>query len=127
MKIDELPPSLALAQTGLDTDFGKKNMKSPFGQTGWLDKQTYAPIRYENLTDAVKAYVKEMNSTPNYEDWRYARNKHMSNQTPKAGYYMAKELQSYRPEDTAYLEKIRKLMNQNEFIFGMDNLNLKKN
>ena len=53
--------------------------------------------------------------------------KHMSNQTPKAGYYMAKELQSYRPEDTAYLEKIRKLMNQNEFIFDMDNLNLKKN
>ena len=49
MKIDESPPSLAVAQSALDTDFGKKNMDSPFGQMGWLDNQTYAPVKYENI------------------------------------------------------------------------------
>ena len=127
MKIDEIPPSLAIAQTALDTDFGKKNLESPFGQMGWLDNQTYAPIKYENLSDAVKEYVKEMNSTPNYDDWRRARDKHTHQQTPKASLYMVSGLRTYRPEDTAYIEKIRKLMTSNPFIFNMDGLNLKKN
>ncbi len=58
LKIDEVPPSLAVVQTGLDTDFGQKNMESPFGQTGWLDNKTYAPIKYENLTYSLTASVK---------------------------------------------------------------------
>ena len=40
----------------------------------------------------------------------------MNNQTPKAGYYMAQELQPYRPEDTAYLEKIREKNSENNDI-----------
>ncbi|MGN0919172.1 MAG: hypothetical protein ACI4OR_00190 [Alphaproteobacteria bacterium] len=127
LKIDEIPPSLAIAQTALDTDFGKQNMASPFGQQGWLDNQTYAPIQYENLSDAVKAYVIEMNATPNYDDWRRIRNKHTHQQTPKGASYMAGGLRTYRPEDTAYIEKIRILMKDNPFIFSMDKLNLKKN
>ena len=49
MKIDEIPPSLAIAQTALDTDFGQKNADSPFGQQGWVDNQTYTNIKYDNL------------------------------------------------------------------------------
>ena len=127
MKIDEIPPSLAIAQSALDTDFGKKNLESPFGQMGWLDNHTYAPIKYKNLSDAVKAYIQEMNATPNYDDWRWARDKHTHRQTPRASLYMVSGLQTYRPEDTAYIEKIRNLMTLNPFIFKMDELNLKKN
>ena len=127
LKIDEIPPSLAIAQAGLDTDFGKKNEESPFGQTGWLDKQTYAPVKYENLTDAVREYVKEMNATPNYDDWRHLRAMKNYQQTPKATYQLIRGLRTYRPEDTEYIEKIRKLLDKNKFIFDMDNLNLKKN
>ena len=126
-KIDEIPPSLAIAQTALDTDFGKKNANSPFGQMGWQDNQTYAPIKYENLSDAVRAYVIEMNATPNYDDWRRIREKYMNNPVSRASHYMAMGLRTYRPEDTAYIDKIRDLMWQNPFIFDMDNLNLKKN
>ena len=126
MKIDEIPLSLAIAQSALETDFGQKNMNSPFGQQGWLDNQTYAPIKYENLSDAVKAYVIEMNSTPNYDDWRRIRDKHTHQQTPMASYYMVQGLRTYRPEDTAYIEKVRTLMKENPFIFEMDKLNLKK-
>jgi len=127
MKIDEIPPSLAIAQSALETDFGKENMESPFGQMGWLDNQTYAPIKYENLSDAVKAYVVEMNSTPNYDDWRRIRDKHTHQQTPMASYYMVQGLRTYRPEDTAYIEKVRTLMKENPFVFEIDKLNLKKN
>ena len=126
-KIDEIPPSLAIAQTALDTDFGKENMESPFGQMGWLDNQTYAPIKYENLSDAVRAYVKEMNATPNYNDWRRIRQNQNNSQMPRASHYMTMGLRTYRPEDTAYIEKIRNLMGKNPFIFDMDQLNLKKN
>ena len=127
LKIDEIPPSLAVVQTGLDTDFGQKNMESPFGQTGWLDNKTYAPIKYENLTDAVKEYVKEMNSTPNYDSWRSMRVLKNYQQTPQITYHLASELLTYRPEDVEYLEKLRKLLDKEKFIFGIDNLNLKKN
>ena len=126
MKIDEIPPSLAIAQSALETDFGKNNIQSPFGQMGWLDNQTYAPVKYENLSDAVKAYVIEMNATPNYDDWRRIRNKHTHQQTPDASYYMAGGLRTYKPEDAAYIEKIRTLMKENPFIFRMDKMNLKK-
>ena len=127
LKIDEIPPSLAVAQSGLDTDFGKKNMESPFGQMAWLDNRTYAPIKYENLSDAVREYVKEMNSTPNYDDWRETRLKKTYQQTPRASYHMAQGLRTYRPEDVLYVSKIKELMYKNNFIFGLDDLNLKKN
>ena len=126
MKIDEIPPSLAVAQTALDTDFGKNNSASPFGQQGWLDNQTYAPIKYENLTDAVKAYVKEMNATPNYDDWRNLRALKSYQQTPRATYQLIRGLRTYRPEDVEYIEKIRLLLNDNPFIYDMDFLNLEK-
>lgn len=125
-KIDEIPPSLAIAQTALDTDFGQKNAASPFGQMGWLDNQTYAPIEYENLSDAVHAYVVEMNATPNYDDWRRIREKYINSQAPRASHHIAGGLRTYRPEDPVYIEKIRRLMWDNPFIFDMDTLNLKK-
>ena len=127
LKIDEIPPSLAVAQSALDTDFGKNNAESPFGQMAWLDNQTYAPVKYENLSDAVKEYVKEMNSTPNYDDWRETRFRKTYQQTPKASYHMASNLRTYRPEDVLYVRKIGDLMYKNDFIFGLDDLNLKKN
>lgn len=127
LKIDEIPPSLAVVQTGLDTDFGQKNMESPFGQMGWLDNKTYAPIKYENLSDAVREYVKEMNATPNYDSWRSMRALKTYQQTPQMTYHLATELNTYRPEDVEYLEKLRKLLDAEKFIFGMDDLNLKKN
>ncbi len=127
IKIDEIPPSLAVAQSALRTDFGKKNMDSPFEQMGWKDTQTYAPIQYKNLTDAVKEYMKEMNATPNYDDWRRLRAKYANKKITNPSYYMASGLRTYQPEDPAYFEKIQKLMNQNLFIFSMDDLNLKKN
>ena len=127
MKIDEIPPSLAVFQSALETDFGKKNLLSPFGQQGWLDDSTYAPIRYTNLSDAVHAYVQEMNSTPNYEDFHRLRAKYIQKQTPKGSFYMAQGLRTYRPENTSYIEKIRHLMGENSFVFQMDKINFKRN
>ena len=127
LKIDEIPPSLAVVQTGLDTDFGKKNFESPFGQMGWLDNTTYAPIKYENLSDAVREYVKEMNATPNYDAWRSMRALKSYQQTPSATFQLVSDLRTYRPEDTEYLEKLRMLLEKEKFIYSMDDLNLKKN
>ena len=126
LKIDEIPPSLAIAQSALETDFGKKNADSPFGQQGWLDRQTYANIRYDNLSDAVKAYVKEMNSTPNYEDWHRLRAVQAQKQNAMTSLYMAGGLRTYRPEDTLYIEKIKQIITSHPFLFNMDKLNLKK-
>lgn len=125
VKIDEIPPSLAIAQTAFDTNFGKKNPETPFGQMGWLDGKTYAPIPYKTLSDAVKAYVLEMNSTPNYDDWRLERENQTYQQNQRSSYYMTSGLRTYRPEDVDYIEKIKILMNQNPFIFDMDKIPLK--
>ena len=67
-----------------------------------------------------------MNSIPNYDAWRLAREKQGYLKNLRSSYYMIQGLRPYRPEDVAYVEKIRKLMNKNTFLFDMDNLNLKK-
>lgn len=119
-KIDAVPPSLAIAQSALQTNWGKKNVGSPYGQKGWLDREKYADIVYPDLIAATHAYVLEMNATPNYEDWRMERMKNNTQMKSRASMMMAQGLRAYRPEEIDYVGQIRKLMRQNLFIFNLD-------
>jgi len=119
-KIDEIPISLAIAQSALQTNWGKKNMDSPYAQKGWQDLENYSDLIYSDLIQATKAYVIEMNATPNYTDWRMERMKNNTQMNRQASMRMAQGLRTYQPEDVNYVDKIRKLMHKNLFIFNLD-------
>ncbi len=119
-KIDEIPPTLAITQSALQTNWGKENMDSPYAQKGWLDRENYDFIKYPDLIKATEAYVSEMNSTPNYDMWRKQRVRQTYKQTPQASFHMIQSLRTYMPEDVYYLEKLKKVINENKFLYQYD-------
>ena len=67
-----------------------------------------------------------MNSTPNYDDFHRLRAKHTQKQTSRPSLYIAQGLRTYRPEDTAYIDKVKRVLTTHPFLFKTDDLNLKK-
>ncbi|MBP5343753.1 MAG: glucosaminidase domain-containing protein [Alphaproteobacteria bacterium] len=123
LKADEVPVGMAIAQSAYDTDWGKKQMESPYGQTGWLDDKNYTKIKFDSLIKATESYVQEMNSTPNYFVWRVQRQNAASRgANRKQSYNFALSLRVYRPEDPNYTTKIRKLILQNPLLSRLDQL-----
>ena len=114
LKVDEIVPGLAVAQSVYATDWGKKNMNHPYGQMGLIDEQTYAEIPYDSLIAATDAYVKEMNSTANYWMWRNRRqvSAHRGNLKSLA-YALAGQIRVYHPEDPYYHMTIQKIIINN--------------
>lgn len=119
-KIDEIPPAVAIAQSALQTNWGKENIDIPFGQKGWLDRENYDFIKYSNLIKATEAYVREMNATPDYEMWRKQRMNLEHLQNRQSSFQIIQSLTSYMPEDLDYIEKLKECINNNKFIYTYD-------
>ena len=123
LKADEVPIGMAVAQSVYDTNWGKKQMESPYGQTGWLDEKNYKKIKFDSLIKATESYVQEMNATPNYFMWRIQRqNAEHKGANRRHSYNFSIALRVYRPEDPVYSTEIRKLILQNPFLSKMDEL-----
>lgn len=115
IKIDEIVPGLAVAQSVYATDWGKKNIEHPYGQMGWLDEQTYDELPYDSLLKATEAYVAEMNAAPNYWMWRLRRQKATHRGTRnRLAFILAGSLYVYRPEDPYYAPTIQKIITNNK-------------
>ena len=121
-KADEVPVGMAVAQSVYDTDWGKKNMDSPYGQTGWIDDKHYENLKFDSLIKATESYVKEMNATPNYFLWRVKRQDAARRGNQNHSYNYAIALRTYRPEDPVYTQDVRILLLKNPFLSKMDNL-----
>ena len=114
LKVDEIVPGLAVAQSVYATDWGKKNMEHPYGQMGWLDEENYNELPYDSLIKATEEYVKEMNSAKNYWMWRTLRQKAAHKGSLKLlAYTLAGDLRVYRPEDPYYPATIQKIIINN--------------
>lgn len=126
-KIDEIPPVLAIIQSAVQTNWGKENMDSPFGQKGWLDRENYDFIKYPNLIEATQKYVLEMNSTPNYDLWRQQRVNQNYQQKKQGSFQIIQSVRTYMPEDVNYLTKLKNELNQNKFVYDFDQALFQKN
>ncbi|MBE6446261.1 MAG: hypothetical protein E7021_02545 [Alphaproteobacteria bacterium] len=125
-KIDEIPPVMAIIQSAVQTNWGKENMDSPYGQKGWLDRENYDFIKYPNLIEATQKYVLEMNSTPNYDGWRNQRANQNYRQRKQGTYTTIQSLRTYMPEDVNYVSKLKNELNQNKFVYDFDQVLFQK-
>lgn len=119
-KIDEIPPVLAIIQSAVQTNWGKENMDSPYGQKGWMDRENYDFIKYPNLIEATQKYVLEMNSTPNYDGWRNQRANQNYRQKKQGSFQIIQSVRTYMPEDVNYVSKLKNELNQNKFVYDFD-------
>ena len=117
LKIDEIVPGLAVAQSVYATDWGRKNINHPYGQMGWLDEEKYDELPYDSLIQATEAYFQEMNAAPSYWMWRIRRQKATHRGTRnRLAFILAGNLSVYRPEDPYYSATIQKILTNNKAL-----------
>jgi len=115
LKVEEIVPGLAVAQSVYATNWGKTNNEHPYGQMGWLDEKTYDEIPYDSLIKATDAYVREMNSADSYWMWRvYRQNAVHRGMRDRLAYSLAGKLRAYRPEDPYYHTTLQKIIMNNQ-------------
>ena len=115
LKIGEIVPGLAVAQSVYATDWGTKNMNHPYGQMGWIDEKTYTELPYDSLIQATEAYFKDMNSTNSYWMWHTRRlSSAYRRQSSRLAYNLAGSLDSYRPEDPLYTTTLQQILLNNQ-------------
>ncbi len=125
-KIDQIPVSLAIAQSALQTDWGTKNLNTPYAQKGWINNDKYDEVPYPDFISATNAYVLEMNATPNYEDFHRLRMESTSEKNQKSSLQIVQGLRTYMPEEVDYTDKVKSILTQHPFLFDFDEVILEK-
>jgi Bax protein len=130
LKVDVIPPSLALAQaieeSGWGTSYFARHGNALFGQRAWGDaaKGIVPAAREEGATfkvqsfpwvlDAVRAYVRNLNSHPAYAELRRVRAEMRASGEPIDGYTLAGALTRYSERGADYINAIRYLIREND-------------
>ena len=128
-RVDTIPVALALAQAAIESGWGTSRFalqgNALFGQWAWTESAGIRPLAASNeravvrsfgsLLESVRAYMHNLNTHPNYQRFRLARQRlSPQNKTIKAG-TLATYLDSYAEIGTAYVGKLRAVMSSNNF------------
>jgi Bax protein len=130
LKVDVIPPSLALAQaieeSGWGTSYFARNGNALFGQRAWGDAapglapdvqrpgDNFKVRSFPWVLDAVRAYIQNLNSHPAYAELRRVRAQMRSRGETPDGYTLAGALTSYSERGADYINTIRFLMREND-------------
>ena len=131
LKVDIIPPSLALAQaieeSGWGTSYFARHGNALFGQRAWGDAaKGLEPVTQQAggtafkvqsfpwVLDAVRAYVQNLNSHPAYAELRRVRAQMRARGEMPDGYTLAGALTSYSERGADYISTIRFLMREND-------------
>ena len=128
-RVDTIPVALALAQAAIESGWGTSRFalqgNALFGQWAWTESAGIRPLAASNeravvrsfgsLLESVRAYMHNLNTHPNYQRFRMARQQFSpQNKSIKAG-NLASYLDKYAEIGTAYVEKLRAVMSSNNF------------
>lgn len=130
LKVDIIPPSLALAQaieeSGWGTSYFARTGNALFGQRAWGDAapglapdvqrpgDNFKVRSFPWVLDAVRAYIQNLNSHPAYAELRRVRAQIRSRGETPDGYTLAGALTSYSERGADYINTIRFLMREND-------------
>ena len=128
-RVDTIPVALAMAQAAIESGWGTSRFalqgNALFGQWAWTDSAGMRPLAASNgravvrsfgsLLESVRAYMHNLNTHPNYQRFRMARQRlSPQNKSIKAG-TLATHLNSYAEIGMAYVDKLRAVMSSNNF------------
>ncbi len=138
LRVDIIPPSLALAQAAEETGWGTSRFvrrgNALFGERTYRTSKGMVPLRkrpHENfrvrnfgrLFDAVRAYAANLNTHPAYAGFRAKRCAMRAGAGGLDAAALAGELKAYSERRQAYIKTIRAIMRGNA-LTGFDHLKL---
>ncbi len=126
-RIDIVPPDLALAQAAIESGWGTSRFaltgNALFGQWSWdddgiipLDRRSGARHRinaFNNLSEAVAAYMRNLNTHDAYETLRQVRAEARSRGKPLTGALLAPTLSLYSERRDHYVKDIKTMIRSN--------------
>jgi Bax protein len=121
LRIDGVPPSLALAQTIVESGWGRSRFaregNALFGQWTWDRSQGIVPVgapdaahavkSFESLSHSVRGYMHNLNTHRSYDDFRLARSRGATARD------LARTLTDYSERGAVYGEELVDLINEN--------------
>jgi len=129
VKVDVIPVSIALGQAAIESGWGTSRFamegNALYGQWSWKagsgivpkerDKNEIYEIKsFLSLSNSVASYMKNLNSHPNYKNFRINRNLLREHNIPISGSYLYKYLDKYAV-DSNYSDTLKKIIDINKF------------
>lgn len=127
-RLDIVPPSLALAQAAMESGWGTsallRQRNALFGQLATARAEavtsggltvglTHEAWNFDNLLQSVRAYVRNLNVHPDYQQFRRARADMRSAGTPVDGVLLAPYLKTASERGNEYVDSIRAIIEAN--------------
>ena len=116
VKVDIIPPSLALAQAALESGWGQDDIARQanvfYGQKAWSDKDSIAGAEgeryraFETPAHSVQGYMFNLNTHPAYEDFRARRAELRASDETVTGIALAPTLLKYSTLRQEYPKKV---------------------
>jgi Bax protein len=137
LRVDEIPPSLALAQAATESGWGTSRIaragNALFGQKAWgedgvkpleaSDGQSFRYAAFDQLVDCIGAYARNLNTHPAYAGFRAARAAMRKNQDALDGASLAATLGSYSTRGADYIGDLQMLIYEN-WLWAYDRAHL---
>ncbi|HIJ61071.1 MAG TPA: hypothetical protein HPQ04_00110 [Rhodospirillaceae bacterium] len=117
VKVDVIPPSLALAQAIEESGWGTSRIarqgNALFGQFGMAGSGDRDYRVFASLTEAVASYARNLNSHRAYRDLRLMRARMRKREGEIDGWHLAGALTNYSERGGDYVETVRSIMQDN--------------
>ncbi|HEC18604.1 MAG TPA: flagellar biosynthesis protein FlgJ [Gammaproteobacteria bacterium] len=125
MRLDEIPPALALAQAAIETGWGSSRFalegNSLFGQWTFTKGDGLAPNQrdadathlvasFPDLRASVRAYMRNLNTSNAYHEFRTYRAKARATGQPLRAYELASHLHRYSARGENYIAEIQRII-----------------
>jgi uncharacterized FlgJ-related protein len=111
-KVDVVPPSMAIAQGGVESGWGTSvaaRSNALFGQI-----RAGTPQPFANVAEATQAYIANLNTHPAYSGFRAARATLRGRGEALDGYQLIGSLLRYSELGQEYVRFVRQIMRENE-------------
>ena len=132
LKIDTIPPSLALAQAAIESGWGKSRFvllgNNLFGHWKYSPDGIQPKDKYDNIEinyslrifpsieDSLAAYMLNLNRNPAYIEFRKKRAQFRKNHKIFTGLDAAPTIKNYSQLKEEYVKRIENLINYNKWI-----------
>ncbi len=132
IKIDKIPPSLALAQAAIESGWGKSRFVKAanniyghweYSNRGIKPKSTYSHIKinyslkkFNSLEDSIRAYMLNLNRNPAYIEFRKRRNIYRKLHKKFTGADAAATLKNYSQLKDEYVKRLQNMIKLNKWL-----------
>ena len=129
LRIDYIPPSLALTQAAIESGWGSSRFSRQgnnlFGHWCFVkgcgivpgerqDGRVHEVAKFDTVNHAVRAYIRNLNTHYAYDEFRDLRAKLRESGSPITGKALATSLGQYSEEGAHYIEKVSKFIDHNK-------------